>query len=113
MCSLTMFKTNVLSQAIARLGVIREGFASELRVWQRIYDTAEITGIGGVYFGQEQPEDITLTFIPSQAVIGKGIIIPPRSQLQTFMSITASFNFRLDMIIIEAVEAEDLAQFVI
>lgn len=112
-CSITMFKTNAIQTPLARLGIIREGFTSELRIWQRFYQSAELTGVVADLQSAEQVEDTTLTFIPSWAVVGKGIIIPPRSRLQTFMTVTSQFDFRLDMIIIEAEDPENLAQFII
>ncbi len=106
-------KSTALGERFAEIFIEREGFTGPFLVYRRSYVLAEETDVAANLQANEMTSFPGVEFFtPSTLIVGNGIILPPRSRVRASISGTASFNFTLEIIMIEADTAEAMSQFI-
>ena len=102
----------VVAQRNMRISLDRENFTPNIRMYSRFFDDAEDTVGPANLQGGEIVSSATEYYTPSDSIIGKGIIMPQRSQILAIVNSPANFAVFLEMIIIEANSPEALAIYI-
>ena len=110
--SIRTTKSSVIALSNTNIRMVREGFGPSVRLYSRFYDTAEVTGDPANLQGGELVSFTTTTFTPSETVVGSGVLMPQRSQIEASLNSQLLFDVLLEMVVVEARSPEALAVYV-